>query len=94
LTADPDRDPATQINADPCGSGSATLPVTLQIKVRGFIGHTIPYDDYFYSITQVFQSPYKKHSTCSDESEGYPDLTDLGVKLHTLEQRMPWEVSS
>jgi len=28
----------------------------------------------------------------SDESEGYPDLTDLGVKLHTLEQRMPWEL--
>ena len=30
----------------------------------------------------------------SDESEGYPDLTDLGVKLSTLHQRMPWEVSS
>jgi len=28
----------------------------------------------------------------SDESEGYPDLTHLGVKLSTLQQRMPWEV--
>jgi hypothetical protein len=55
----------------------------------------IQYDDYFYSITQVFPSPYHMHILfCSDESEGYPDLTDLGVKLHTLEQRMPWEVSS
>jgi hypothetical protein len=25
---DPDPDPATQINADPCGSGSAILPTT------------------------------------------------------------------
>jgi hypothetical protein len=25
LNADPDLDPATQINADPCGSGSETL---------------------------------------------------------------------
>jgi hypothetical protein len=25
LNADPDPDPATQINADPCGSGSETL---------------------------------------------------------------------
>lgn len=29
----------------------------------------------------------------SDETEGYPDLTDLGVKLSTVEQRMPWELS-
>jgi len=28
----------------------------------------------------------------SDTSEGHLDLTDLGVKLHTLEQRMPFEV--
>lgn len=34
-----------------------------------------------------------ERSNISDESEGYPDLTSLGVKLHTLEQRMPWEVA-
>jgi hypothetical protein len=46
-------------------------------------------------IIQVIQSTYHKYILlCSDESEGYPDLIDLGVKLHTLEQRMPWEVSS
>lgn len=28
----------------------------------------------------------------SDTLEGHPDLTDLGVKLHTLEQKMPWEL--
>ncbi|XP_023331840.1 NADH dehydrogenase [ubiquinone] 1 alpha subcomplex subunit 9, mitochondrial-like [Eurytemora carolleeae] len=30
----------------------------------------------------------------SDESEGYPDLTHLGVKLSTLQQRMPWELKA
>lgn len=35
-----------------------------------------------------------ERSNLSDESEGFPDLTDLGVKLHTLEQKMPWEVSN
>lgn len=30
----------------------------------------------------------------SDESEGYPDLTHLGVKLSTLHQRMPWELKA
>lgn len=30
----------------------------------------------------------------SDETEGYPDLTHLGVKLSTLHQRMPWEVKA
>ncbi len=36
---DPDRDPATQINADPCGSGSATLPIhhALRPKVPYFL---------------------------------------------------------
>jgi hypothetical protein len=33
LDPDPDPDPATQINADPCGSGSETL-VTATKKVR------------------------------------------------------------
>jgi len=28
----------------------------------------------------------------SDESEGYPDLTDLGVKLSTVYSKMPWEL--
>jgi len=35
-----------------------------------------------------------ERSCLSDESEGYPDLKDLGVKLHTLEQRMPWELQA
>jgi hypothetical protein len=30
LYADPDPDTAAQINADPCGSGSETLPTALQ----------------------------------------------------------------
>lgn len=29
----------------------------------------------------------------SDNGEGYPDLTDLGVKLSTLEERLPWELA-
>jgi len=29
----------------------------------------------------------------SDESEGLPDLTSLGVRLHTLEQKMPGELN-
>jgi len=28
----------------------------------------------------------------SDESEGYPDLNDLGVKLSTVNSKMPWEL--
>jgi len=35
-----------------------------------------------------------ERDSISDMSEGiYPDLTDLGVKLHTLEDKMPWELS-
>jgi hypothetical protein len=34
FNADPDPDPATQINADPCGSGSETL---IYVKL-GFVG--------------------------------------------------------
>jgi len=34
-----------------------------------------------------------ERQSLTDESEGYPDLTDLGVKLHTLTQKMPWEVA-
>eukprot|EP00090_Calanus_glacialis_P006165 TRINITY_DN1483_c0_g1_i1.p1 TRINITY_DN1483_c0_g1~~TRINITY_DN1483_c0_g1_i1.p1 ORF type:complete len:443 (-),score=135.49 TRINITY_DN1483_c0_g1_i1:111-1397(-) len=34
-----------------------------------------------------------ERDSISDMSEGvYPDLTDLGVKLHTLQDKMPWEV--
>jgi len=29
----------------------------------------------------------------TDESEGHPDLTDLGVQLHTLEDKIKWEVA-
>jgi len=35
-----------------------------------------------------------ERQSISDESEGYPNLLDLGVKLHTLHQKMPWEVRS
>jgi len=34
-----------------------------------------------------------ERDSISDMSEGYPDLTELGVKLHTLEDKMPWEVA-
>merc|ERR1719233_1489275 len=34
-----------------------------------------------------------ERDSLSDTSEGYPDLTELGVKLRTLESQMPWEVS-
>jgi len=34
-----------------------------------------------------------ERDSISDTSEGYPDLTELGVKLRTLESQMPWEVS-
>lgn len=34
-----------------------------------------------------------ERDSISDTSEGYPDLTDLGVNLKTLESQMPWEVS-
>merc|ERR1711955_189540 len=34
-----------------------------------------------------------ERDSLSDTSEGYPDLTDLGVKLRTLESQMPWEVA-
>ena len=33
-----------------------------------------------------------ERDSISDISEGYPDLSDLGVKLHTLEDKMGWEV--
>eukprot|EP00088_Acartia_fossae_P011053 TRINITY_DN1553_c0_g1_i1.p1 TRINITY_DN1553_c0_g1~~TRINITY_DN1553_c0_g1_i1.p1 ORF type:complete len:439 (-),score=115.43 TRINITY_DN1553_c0_g1_i1:325-1611(-) len=29
----------------------------------------------------------------SDESQGLPNLSDLGVKLHTIGEKMPWEVA-
>lgn len=34
-----------------------------------------------------------ERTSISDESEGLPNLTDLGVKLHTLEDKIPWEVA-
>jgi len=34
-----------------------------------------------------------ERDSISDISEGYPDLSDLGVKLHTLEDKMGWEVA-
>ena len=33
-----------------------------------------------------------ERDSISDNLEGYPNLTDLGVKLHTIEDKMPWEV--
>jgi len=33
-----------------------------------------------------------ERDSISDTLEGYPDLTDLGVNLHTLEQKMKWEL--
>ncbi len=33
MNADPDPDPATQINADPCGSGSETLVARVHFQV-------------------------------------------------------------
>jgi len=34
-----------------------------------------------------------ERDSVSDMSQGLPDLTDLGVKLHTLEDKMPWELA-
>eukprot|EP00091_Calanus_sinicus_P023163 TRINITY_DN7699_c0_g1_i1.p1 TRINITY_DN7699_c0_g1~~TRINITY_DN7699_c0_g1_i1.p1 ORF type:complete len:171 (-),score=70.71 TRINITY_DN7699_c0_g1_i1:258-746(-) len=34
-----------------------------------------------------------ERDSISDMSEGLPDLTDLGVKMHTLEDKMPWELA-
>merc|ERR1719188_2088366 len=34
-----------------------------------------------------------ERDSISDTSEGYPDLTDLGVNLKTLESQMPWELA-
>merc|ERR1712083_1052014 len=34
-----------------------------------------------------------ERDSISDNLEGYPNLTDLGVKLHSIEEKMPWEVS-
>ena len=31
-------------------------------------------------------------SQLSELSEGYPSITDLGVKLHRVEDKMPWEL--
>eukprot|EP00088_Acartia_fossae_P034980 TRINITY_DN35971_c0_g1_i3.p1 TRINITY_DN35971_c0_g1~~TRINITY_DN35971_c0_g1_i3.p1 ORF type:complete len:388 (+),score=120.49 TRINITY_DN35971_c0_g1_i3:156-1166(+) len=29
----------------------------------------------------------------SDMSQGYPDLTELGIKLHSVTEKMPWELA-
>jgi len=34
-----------------------------------------------------------ERESISDMTDGYPDLTELGVKLHTLEDKIPWEVA-
>jgi len=34
-----------------------------------------------------------ERQSISDQSQGYPNLTDLGVKLSTVEQKMPWELA-
>jgi len=33
-----------------------------------------------------------ERSQLTEMSEGYPDLTDLGVKLHTVQEKMVWEL--
>ena len=34
-----------------------------------------------------------ERDSISDTSDGYPEITELGVKLHTVADKMPWEVS-
>jgi len=34
-----------------------------------------------------------ERQSISDISQGYPNLTDLGVKLSTVEKKMPWELA-
>ena len=33
-----------------------------------------------------------ERDSISDTSDGYPEITELGVKLHTVADKMPWEV--
>lgn len=33
-----------------------------------------------------------ERDSVTDESEGYPEIKELGVKLHSIEDKMPWEV--
>ena len=33
-----------------------------------------------------------ERDSVTDESEGYPEITELGVKLHSIEDKIPWEV--
>merc|ERR1712019_32707 len=33
-----------------------------------------------------------ERDSVADESEGYPEIKELGVKLHSIEDKMPWEV--
>ena len=59
--------------------------------IKAFVAEKMPFGG-----TRVFHQlslDTLERQSISDESEGFPDLTDLGVKLHTLHQKMPWEVS-
>ncbi len=47
LYADPDPDPTDQINADPCGSGSETLVLTVPYSTVGINGIRTVADDAF-----------------------------------------------
>ena len=33
-----------------------------------------------------------ERDSVSDTSEGFPEITELGVKLHSIEDKIPWEV--
>ncbi len=44
---------------------------------------------------KYFKSPTLERlerSQLNEVSEGYPSITDLGVKLHKVEDKMPWEL--
>jgi hypothetical protein len=61
---EPDPDPATQINADPCGSGSETLGTRTSIKLIIFWGTKYGYNHTTLYITVLLISQYIV-KTCS-----------------------------
>ncbi len=78
MNADADPDPATQINADPCGSGSDTL------RPRGYLleeAHTDKQDD---EILLIYEEIWMGSGAKSYMRKGILKIENVQIFNHTV----------
>jgi NADH dehydrogenase (ubiquinone) 1 alpha subcomplex subunit 9 len=72
------------------GFNITELMLEPRVFAKAFFGGVVPFGGV--RVYNQFNIDALERMSISDESEGYPNLTDLGVKLSTVVQKMPWEL--